>query len=121
MSDAVSRDELQAELRALRADSDAKFERIIGEVRVANASVTGAISTLRTELTGDMNTFKAEISGKLEVATARTAGKWTVWAAAGAVIAAMVGTILVFGQVAQTGYDTGRASVTPAPVERGLK
>lgn len=109
MSDnGVSREEMQAELRALRAESKEQFALILGEVKTANAAVTGAITTLRADLNGDMNTFRADIGGKLEVVASKSAGKWTVWTAAGAIIVALIGTLLVLLQVAQAGYDTGR-------------
>jgi hypothetical protein len=108
MNDSVSRDELAARLEALEARTDTKFERLFGEVREARAQATSDVALLTAGVRGDIETLNATISGKLEIASAKTAGKWTVWTAAGAVIAAMVATIIVLMQVAQTGYDTGR-------------
>jgi hypothetical protein len=108
----VSRDELQAELRAIRAESREQFKEILGEVKASNTAVTGAVNTLRAELAGDVNTMRAELASKIDVVATRSAGKWTVWSAAGAIIVALIGTLVVLFQVAQVGYDTGRERET---------
>jgi len=86
MSDPISREELSARLETVEAKADARFKEIMGEIKASNAT----------------------LAGKIDVVGAKSAGKWTVWGAAGAIIAAMVATIIVLLQVMQTGYDSGR-------------
>ncbi len=86
MSDPVTKDLLDARLEAVEARTTAQFKEILGEIKASNAA----------------------LAGKIDVVAAKSAGKWTVWGAAGAIIAAMVATIIVLLQVGQTGYDSGR-------------
>lgn len=86
MSDPLTREEMAARLETVEARADARFKEIMGEIKASNAT----------------------IAGKIDVVAAKSAGKWTVWGAAGAIIAAMVATIIVLLQVGQTGYDSGR-------------
>ena len=85
MSDPLTRDELTARLEAVEARSDARFKEIMGEIKASNAT----------------------ISGKIDLVAAKSAGKWTVWGAALTIAGILIGSVLVFGQAAQTGYDTG--------------
>ena len=86
VTDNISRDELAARLETIEARNDARFEKIMGEIKTSNAA----------------------LAGKVDVIGARSAGKWTVWGAAGSIIVAMIATIIVLLQVMQSGYDTGR-------------
>ena len=96
MSDPLTREELSAELRAIRSESQANFERLVGELRTSQA-----------EIRGDLKATKADILGEMKVVAARSAGKVTVWTAALTVAGLLIASVLVFGQSAQTGYDTG--------------
>ena len=86
VTDNISRDELAARLETIEARNDARFEKIMGEIKTSNAT----------------------LAGKVDVIGARSAGKWTVWGAAGSIVVAMIATIIVLLQVMQSGYDSGR-------------
>lgn len=107
MSDPITRDELAARLEAIEARADTKFEKLFSEIKDARAQSAKEIAVLTSDLRGDFGTFKSEMGGKLDVNAAKAAGKYTVWGAALTVVAAIVATILVFGQISQAAYDTG--------------
>jgi hypothetical protein len=66
-----TREEIDAKLAALDAKNDARFERMVGEMRTSQAElsgrVTGALGELKQELRGDYAALKASTAGKLTV------------------------------------------------------
>jgi hypothetical protein len=106
MSD-LTRDELAARLDAVEARTDTKFEKLFSEIKEARAASAKEVAVLTSELRGDIKTMRAEIAAQLS----QTAGQKTVWGAVatavGVILFGIVATILVFGQMTQTAYDTG--------------
>lgn len=107
MSDPLTREELAARLDAVEARSDVKFEKLFSEVKEARAASAKEVAVLTSDLRGDIKTMRAEIAAQLS----QTAGQKTVWGAVatavGVILFGVVATMLVFGQVSQTAYDTG--------------
>lgn len=70
MSD-PTREEIDAKLAALDAKNDARFERMIGEMRTSQAELSGRIvgsmGELRQELKGEYTALKAATAGRLTV------------------------------------------------------
>lgn len=107
MSDTLTREELAARLDAVEARTDTKFEKLFSEIKEARAASAKETAVLTSDLRGDIKTMKAEIGAQLS----QTAGQKTVWGAVataiGVILFGVVATILVFGQISQTAYDTG--------------
>ena len=74
MSEPITREELAARLEAVDARVDARFERIVGEVRAGNA----------------------ELAGRIEAASAKSLDKWTAITIALAAVA-LIYAMLAFG------------------------
>jgi hypothetical protein len=107
MSDPVSREELTAKLDVISAQTDAKFERVLGEMRTASA-----------QLLGRMDTLSAEVGAAKDAAVdAGQAAKQTRWQVFFMVIGALGTAVAVAALVyANTQHITGLIqAVTAVP------
>jgi len=104
MSD-PTREEIDAKLDVISAQTDAKFERVLGEMRTANAEIIGKLSVIGSQVE---STKKAA-----EEASARTiATRWQVFFM---VLGLFGATIAVAGLLyAATGAVTGLVQAVAA-------
>lgn len=109
MTDGPTREEIDAKLQVLSAQTDAKFERVLGEMRTANATINATIL-------GKLETFGVQVADAkkaAEDASQRTiATRWQVFFMVLGLFTAVIGvTALV---LANTGAITGMVQAVAA-------
>ena len=94
MTDGPTREEVELRLDVIAAQTDAKFERVLGEMRNANTAVIGHLNVLGTQLDA-----VKEIASEARSAARFT--RWQVWATALTALASAVAIVALL--LANTG------------------
>jgi hypothetical protein len=105
MSDTPTREEIAANLNVISAQTDAKFERVLGEIRTLNAQVIGRFDTLGAEVA-------ASKAASLEASSRTLATRWQVFFMVLGLFTTVIAVVaLVF---ANTGAITGMVQAVVA-------
>jgi hypothetical protein len=115
MASEPTREEIDAKLAAADARNDARFERVIGEMRTSQAQLKGEIAAslagLQNELRGDFAALKASSAGKLTVILT---GVSTTLAMLAIIIAVIFGLVSSGQQLFGLGSSTREIAATAA-------